>query len=142
MLARTDGFLDSPFAIGAWVARRDGVVIGHVSLHTRASSAVVELATQRLGVDAFDIGAVARLLVDPHVRRTGVARSLLDVAVAEAQRRGLVAILDVVDRFEPAIRLHERAGWRRLGTGTVGLPDGSSVDEHLDAAPDASSGQV
>jgi ribosomal protein S18 acetylase RimI-like enzyme len=47
-----------------------------------------------------------------------------------------VPILDVVDRFAPAIGLYERAGWRRLGTVKVQLPDGTDLREHVYVAPD------
>jgi len=72
------------------------------------------------------------------MRRSGIGRQLLNYAATECRRRGLVPILDVVDRFEPAIGLYERAGWRRLGTVKVKLPDGTDLREHVYLAPDPS----
>ena len=117
----------------------DGVrVIGHVALHAGSSAEVIDLAASELGLRHDDLGVVARLLVDPLRRRSGLGRQLLDHAATETRRRGLVPILDVVDRFAPAIGLYERTGWLRLGTVEVRLPDGTEMREHVYAAPDPS----
>ena len=71
-------------------------------------------------------------------RRSGVGRQLLERATTECRRRGLVPILDVVDRFEPAIELYERAGWRRLGTMELELPDDTVLRAYVYAAPESS----
>ncbi|MEM7326576.1 MAG: GNAT family N-acetyltransferase [Actinomycetota bacterium] len=81
---------------------------------------------------------IARLIVDPTVRRSGIGRQLLDRAVTDCRRRGLVPILDVLDRFTPAMTLYERAGWRRLGMLELELPDDGWIRLHVYVAPDAS----
>lgn len=129
-------YVVSEDALGAWVALDDRLVVGHVALHTAAFADGIDVAVAELGLERSDFGVVARLLVDPTVRRSGIGRRLLDRAVTECRRRGLVPILDVVDRFEPAIGLYERAGWRRLGSIELELPDGSELREHVYVAPD------
>ncbi len=129
------GFISSAEAIDAWVATIDDQLVGQVSLHTRSSRAVMALAVRDLDIPKEEIAVVARLLVHPEHRRMGVAQSLLRTAVSHAERLALVPILDVVDRFTPAIGLYEREGWRRLGTVEVELPDGTSFTEHVYAAP-------
>lgn len=129
------GFLDSPDALGSWVALVGPLVVGQAALHASSSSEVMSLAAQRLGIEPERLGVVARLLVDPSARRAGVASSLLEHARVEAVDRGLVPILDVVERFAPAISLYEREGWTRLGTVTVTLPDGTTMNEHVYAGP-------
>ena len=129
------GFLDSNEAIGAWVATVRQRPVGQIALHTGSSREVMALASESLGLPADAIGVVARLVIDPCHRRTGVAKQLLSVAVRNAQDRGLAPILDVVDQFAPAIALYEQQGWIRLGTVTVQLPDGSSMKEHVYSAP-------
>lgn len=131
------GFVASDEAVAAWVATEDGRVVGHVALHNGSSPGVLDLAASEPGVKRSDCGVVARLLVASKTRRSGVGRRLLDHATADCRRRGLVPILDVVDRFEPAISLYENAGWSRLGAVDVRLPDGTEMREHVYAAPQA-----
>ena len=40
-------------------------------------------------------------------------------------------VLDVAVRFADAVRLHERAGWSRLGTVTTVFGDGDTLDEYV-----------
>jgi GNAT superfamily N-acetyltransferase len=75
------------------------------------------------------------LFVDRTARRRGVARALLDEATREAHLRGLWPVLDVVTTYAPAVALYEREGWKRLGTIDHPMPDGSSIAEHVYAAP-------
>lgn len=129
-------FVVSGQALDGWVATSDGRVVGHVALHVRSTPGVIALAASQLGVEASRCGVVARLLVDPELRRTGLGRALLDHATSECRQRQLVPILDVVDGTDPAIALYERAGWRRLGAVSFTLPDGSELREHIYAAPE------
>ena len=133
------GFIASHECRAAWVAFEPGRIVGHVALHTGSSRGVLELAASELGVPATGCGVVARLLVASAARRSGLGRQLLDHAAAECRRRGMIPILDVVDRFDAAIALYERAGWTRLGSVDVHLPDGSPLREHVYAAPDPAS---
>lgn len=128
-------FLISDQALNGWVAVDQGQVVGHVALHRRSSPGVVALAASQLGLRASECGVVARLLVAPEQRRTGLGRRLLDHATDQCRRRQLAPILDVVDGTEPAIALYEHAGWRHLGSVTFTLPDGSELTEHVYAAP-------
>lgn len=72
-----------------------------------------------------DLGVVSRLYVEPSARRHGIARLLLAQAVAAIQERGQVPVLDVLLRYEAAIRLYEAEGWARLGSFVWPMPDGS-----------------
>ena len=72
--------------------------------------------------------------VDPAQRGTGLARRLMQDAIAEARRRGLAAIvLSVSAGNMPALRLYEGLGFRVFGVepGAVRLPDGRSFDDVL-----------
>ncbi|MCP4086310.1 MAG: GNAT family N-acetyltransferase [Actinomycetia bacterium] len=129
------GLLDSADAIAAWVAVTDDNLIGQVSLHSRSSPEVNAFIVDQLGLTEDRLGVVARLIVDPSRRRTGVARALLDTAERAAIDRGLTPILDVVDRFAPAIALYERQGWKRRGTVSIDLPDATTIKEHIYTAP-------
>jgi GNAT superfamily N-acetyltransferase len=128
-------FLASPDAIGAWVATRDEAIVGHVALHGGSSREVINLAASVMGVEPARLGVVARLLVSPDARRSGIGRLLLEHAVDEASRRGLVSILDVTVEFEAAVALYENSGWQRLGTTEVELADGTRIEEFVYLAP-------
>jgi GNAT superfamily N-acetyltransferase len=129
-------FISSPDAIAAWVAEIDGAIVGHVALHRRTSDEAMVLAAAASGRPVSDLTVVARLLVSPPARRRGVARSLLATAVHAARNRGLRPMLDVATRLEPAIRLYEANGWRRIGTVTLQFWSEDPLEEFVYLAPE------
>jgi len=112
-------------ALTAWVAERAGVIVGQVSLRPAAGTPVPvwEAGT---GLPSERLGVVSRLFVDPGHRRTGTGRTLLQVAVAEARRRRLQPVLDVLIRNPDACLLYESQGWTKLGPFLWDMPDGST----------------
>lgn len=133
--ANVGDFVDSPRLITAWVAQRGGRIVGHVSLHRGSSRAMASMVSEMLSVAPEHIGVVSRLMVSPSVRGGGVGRRLLETATAEAIRRGLTLALDVVTSYGAAITLYDRAGWQRIGTITVAMPNGDQVDEYVYVGP-------
>jgi GNAT superfamily N-acetyltransferase len=128
-------FVETPGALAAWVAEDNrGAVVGHVALNPRSSPPVVARACEVLGHDR--IGVVARLLVTPAARRTGIAAVLLRTAADDARARGLHPVLDVVATSEAPRRLYEREGWRHVGTVVAVFNEGFSVEEAVYVAPD------
>ena len=129
-------FVETSGALAAWVAEDDRrAVVGHVALNPRSSPPVVARACEALGHDR--IGVVARLIVVPAARRTGIAAVLLRTAADEARARGLHPVLDVVATSEAPRRLYEREGWRDVGTVLAVYGDGAfSVEEAVYVAPD------
>ena len=112
-----DGYRDFFFGSApqaAWVAERDGAVVGHVALHAKSLAETMTLAAEQLGPDTA-VTVVARLLVSPAARGERIGERLLEVAVGEGRARGLVPILDTVSRLTPAVALYERTGWKRIG---------------------------
>lgn len=130
-----ESFVSPDDALGTWVAVLDGRVVGTVALRPRSAPASAALATVTLGVEAERLAFVARLMVAPGARRRGAARRLLDVAVGEARRRGLVCVLDVVTHDAAAVELYEQSGWRRLGRNVITLRDGTELPIETFAAP-------
>jgi len=128
-------FIASPDAIAAWVAERDGAIVGHAALHRRSSQPVMQAACAALGVPADRLAVVARLLVSPHARRAGAGRALLQAACGEAGARGLWPILDADVDLTAAARLYENCGWTRAAQVTVRFNDGMSLQEYVYLAP-------
>ena len=130
-------FLVTDDARATWVAEHDGHIAGHVALHRHTLPAVLAIASEALRRPVDQLGVVARLLVDPDGRQRGTGRALLEAATREARTLGLWPILDVCDRFGPAIALYERNGWVRGGQVSLRL-DGREIVElvYLYAGPD------
>ena len=129
-------FLVSHDALGAWVAELDGRIVGHAALHRTSMPVVMELASERLGVGGDQLGAVARLFVDPALRRAGAGRMLLERTVAACWQLGRHPILDVVARFEPAVALYASSGWANAGEVELVFPNDESVRSFVFIAPD------
>jgi ribosomal protein S18 acetylase RimI-like enzyme len=128
-------FIAPQDALASWVATIDDQVVGMVTLRPHSAPASGSLAAAALGVDEARLGFVARLEVAPSARRCGVARALLDTVVADARRRGLVAVLDVVLHDGGAVALYDASGWRRLGEHDLELRDGRHLPVAVYAAP-------
>lgn len=129
-------FLTKPASLGAWVAEREGVAVGHVVLNAETSAPVMQLVAQR-GHD-HGVAFVARLLVDPDARRQGIGTRLLDHARRAATARGLVPMLDVVATggSTPAIALYRGVGWRGIGRTSFGVADGRDLEELVFEGPE------
>lgn len=107
-------FLTPPYERAAWVAERDGRIIGHVALHDAALDPTFPVAHRATGLPADGLAVLARLLVSPDARRQGVAGRLTAVARRHARARGRRVVLDVVRDAAGPVALYEALGWRRL----------------------------
>ena len=110
------GLLDAWVAVAAEpeAGRTVEHVVGHVAVQDGA--AVAPPPIEPVETPPEQLLFVARLFVPPAARGRGVAARLLDECgrYAAAHRRRLV--LDVADDGRAAIRLYERAGWRRVAS--------------------------
>ena len=128
-------FLVLPDAYGAWVAERDGRIVGHIALRRRTAPGPLDMASAATGRPASQLGVISRLLVAPDARRAGVGRRLLGYGWQQAVRRDLWPVLDVAADLTEAIRLYESCGWVRAGAVTVTFRDGNSLDELVYLGP-------
>jgi ribosomal protein S18 acetylase RimI-like enzyme len=127
-------FLTDPGPLAAWVAEDDGRIVGHIAVNSHSHRAVMEVV-RRAGIPGR-VGVVARLLVDPGVRRQGVGAALLEQAREHIVCLGRIPVLDVVASATPAVSLYQDAGWRKIGEALFVVP-GHAITELIFAAPDS-----
>ena len=129
-------FLVSDDGLGAWVAELDGQVVGHVALHRSSLPVVMGRAREALGAASDDeLAVVARLIVDPGMRRVGAGRALLEHAAAAARNLDRHPILDVVTRYDAANALYRAAGWTNAGEVEMRFVDGTVLLSYVYLAP-------
>ncbi|HVA07770.1 MAG TPA: GNAT family N-acetyltransferase [Acidimicrobiales bacterium] len=125
-------FLTDPDPLAAWVAEDGGRIVGHVAANSQSHHAVMDLV-RAAGID-HQVGVIARLLVDPVVRRQGIGAKLLDKARSHIVSLGLAPVLDVVVGSSPAVSLYRSAGWMEIGEVTFEVP-GQKISELVFLAP-------
>jgi GNAT superfamily N-acetyltransferase len=141
----TEEFVVEPLPVAALVAESDHAVIGHVAIHERSAESVMALAEDALRLEREQLAVVARLFVDPRLRRRGVGGALLAAAAERVSAIERIAILDVWEELDDAIGLYERNRWSRLGSVTFAFREacsagclhaGSSLRSYVYAAPE------
>lgn len=132
------GWLAPADELAAWVAERDGEIVGYVVLRPVAGTDAAQPVAEATGVAVERIALLARLFVAKSARRGGLASRLVSTVVEEARRRDLYLALDVVEEHGGAVQLYERLGWRRVATTDASwLPvvDGVGTPLHCYVAP-------
>lgn len=121
-------FLTRPIPIAAWVAVRGEQIVGHVALNDETSRPVMQLVDEL--APALPAAYVARLLVDPADRRSGVGRRLLEHARRAAVESRRSPFLDVVDTptAVSAMALYRQAGWSEVGRVSFNLVGGEVAE--------------
>ena len=116
-------FLVAGHETAAWVAERDGDVVGHVAVHDAALDPTLPAAQRHTALPPARLAVVARLLVSPDLRRSGAGRALLEHATRHAHAHGQRPVLDVQQHSAAPIALYERSGWRRVEPLTLPIED-------------------
>ncbi|MEQ7849167.1 GNAT family N-acetyltransferase [Nocardioides kribbensis] len=106
-------FVVRPGERAAWVAEREGRVVGHVSV-TDVPPDLAEAFARPAPEPAPAMVAV--LYVDPATQGTGTGGLLLDRAVAWIRDAGLRPVLDVAPSHPRALAVYRRRGWVEVGT--------------------------
>jgi GNAT superfamily N-acetyltransferase len=130
-------FLGSGPEAAAWVAEEDGRIVGHVALHIPPDYPTLELAGARTGLPPDGLVLLARLFVAPSARRTGLGRTLLRHAAAQARVLGRRAVLDVGQTLASAVALYEAEGWSRVGELHLPLDEETMLDLWVYVSPPA-----
>lgn len=110
-------FIVRPYEERAWVAELDGRVVGHVMIgRVDDDPAAAEAFTRATGTtDAAGLACVSVLFVAEGLRGRGVGGLLLDTAVAWAEERGRLPVLDVVSTHRGAVDVYLHRGWTEVG---------------------------
>ena len=129
-------FFRSEHEAAAWVAESgDGRIVGHVALHTPAEDPTLDAAADATGIPHDGLALLARLFVAPSMRRTGLGRTLLRHAAAQAPALGRRAVLDVGQSLHSAVALYESEGWARVGELHLPLDPDTMLDLWVYVSP-------
>ncbi|MEX2292028.1 MAG: GNAT family N-acetyltransferase [Mycobacteriales bacterium] len=131
-------FITPEYEMEAWVAERDGRVVGHVALHHVSVNPTLAAAQQATGLPADRLAVVSRLFTDPALRRAGIGRALLRYASGQAASRGQRAVLDVGKTLMAPVALYESEGWKRVNTLALRVADKAVIDLWVYVSPEAS----
>ena len=131
------GFLTPEYEVSAWVAERDGRVVGHVALHEASVDPTLAAAQRATDLPAERLAVVSRLFTSPALRRAGVGRTLLRHAATQAASRGQRAVLDVGQTLNAPVALYESEGWERLGALELRLGPDVVLDLWVYLGPEA-----
>ncbi|WP_424950528.1 N-acetyltransferase family protein [Deinococcus sp.] len=130
-------FVATTDPLGAWVAEVDGQPRGQVLL---CAVGLTGGWAEVYGEGASALAEIKRLFVSPSARGLGLARRLMRVALEDAARRNLGAVLQTLDDNHVAIRFYERAGWHPAGSVPADWTDGDGQHPTMvlfTAPPDA-----
>lgn len=116
-------FLTPDYEVAAWVAERDGRIIGHAALHQASQDPTLAAAQRATGLPADRLAVVSRLFTSPALRRVGVGRALLRYATGQAEARGQRAVLDVGQMLHAPVALYESEGWERVDSLALRVAD-------------------
>jgi ribosomal protein S18 acetylase RimI-like enzyme len=111
-------FLSNEETKHAWVAEKDGSIIGHISAADASDDDLSVKVWNEKGGESKSIAILKRLFVKPSCRKVGAATQLVDTAVAAFVEKGKQLVLFVLVGDEAAMRLYQKLGWVEYGRST------------------------
>ncbi|MDP9397776.1 MAG: GNAT family N-acetyltransferase [Actinomycetota bacterium] len=138
-----EGFFASDSEAAAWVAEREGHLVGHVALRSTPGDPTLVAAARATGLRPHRLVMVSRLFVAPDLRRAGLGRTLLRQATGHARSLGQRAVLDVGQTLRAPVALYESEGWSRVDALHLTLDQDTVLDLWVYVSPempDASAG--
>jgi len=118
----------------AWVAERDGQIVGHVAV-SQATDDDVSVALWRRQHPHDHLAVLGRLFVDPNKRAGGVASQLIAAALEWAKQAQVRLVMFGLIKDQAAIRLYERLGWSTFGSTTYHYDSGREMEAICFASP-------
>lgn len=114
-------WLDDRDVYDAWVAERQGEILGHVAISAVGRDGLSALRwRETTGHLPSDLLAVSRFFVRPRVRGQGIGTALLDTAAAEIRRRGRVPVLEMISARRDGIPYLGNRHWRLIAIDAWG----------------------
>lgn len=129
-------FITPDYEVTAWVAEKDGRVVGHVALHRASVDPILAAARRATGLPARRLKVLSRLFTSPEVRSTGVGRALLRHATKQAESRGQRAVLDVLKTLGAPVALYESEGWKQVESLALRINDNAMLDLWVYISPE------
>ena len=128
-------WIDGTDVLAAYVAERDGEIVGHVAVTRVGLDAASDLRWREVtGHPVTDLAGVGQLFVRPSFRGQGIGRSLVEAALADIRSRGLVPVLEVVTHESLAPAYAHGHGWRLRATDRFPGPPAGLWAHRLEAA--------
>ncbi|KAI0973881.1 acyl-CoA N-acyltransferase [Xylaria arbuscula] len=111
----------------AWVAKDNGIIIGHVAMNIPPKTYVnVALWLERY--PQADVAVLSHLFVDPEKRGRGAATKLVRTVEEEARRKGQRLLILALVKDQDAIRLYRHLGWEQFATTVFRWGEGKEMD--------------
>jgi GNAT superfamily N-acetyltransferase len=128
-------WIDGPDVLAAYVADRDGEIVGHVAVTLVGGDTATDLRWREVtGHPVTDLAGVGQLFVRPSFRGGGIGRSLVDAALADIGSRGLVPVLEVITDARLAPAYAHGHGWRLRATDRFPGPPAGLWVHRMEAA--------
>jgi len=106
-------FIVRPYEEIAWVAERDGNLLGHVMAGQVDDDETAAIITAKTG--ETELAIVSVLFVTQNARGHGMGKLLLHTAVTWAREHGRMPVLDVVPKHRGALEFYRHLGWSEVG---------------------------
>ncbi|KAK3114912.1 hypothetical protein LTR53_006286 [Teratosphaeriaceae sp. CCFEE 6253] len=130
---RAHGFLQRGIQ-RAWIAERDGHIVGHIAVAGATHDDVAAAEWMRLHPDE-PCAILERLFIDPKHRGGGTAGALIAAAIGWSNQARVELVLFALVQAQTAIRLYERLGWIRFGTVPWTGSGGQTMDAVCFSSP-------
>jgi GNAT superfamily N-acetyltransferase len=128
-------WIGGPDVLAAYVAERDGEIVGHVAVTRVGLDRATDLRWREItGHPVADLAGVGQLFVRPSFRGRGIGRSLVETALTDIRSRGLVPVLEVVTHESLAPTCAHGHGWRMRATDRFPGPPAGLWSHRLEAA--------
>nr|POF16593.1 putative n-acetyltransferase [Quercus suber] len=118
----------------AWVAERQGEVIGHAALYANENDLSVRMWKQSHQDE--HVATLGKLFIDPQRQGGGAATALLKTAQSWGRTAGMRLVLFALIKDPPAVRLYERLGWIEFGRDVYRYGDGKQMEAVCFVAPE------
>ena len=102
--------------LGRWVAHDErGVIVGHAGISSVPAGPEADLWMRELSCDITRLAEIARLIVSPQVRLSGVSGLMTRRCVRNAVEQGFVPVANAYASATSSLKMMTNCGWRIVG---------------------------